>query len=171
MLLASAPRIVEARAIQLCSSLVRWADWKQIVIALPKSGVTMFTSDTHQSWFHPQVPIGDLVAPLKRTPKILGVTLNSHFTFSSHARDCVEQASRAEHHESPSWVELGLHWPLTRPLCTPSSTTPIPSGSVKCPQHTWTNLRRSRTRLRGSHPVAIKRLWCLTSEQRLGSSP
>ena len=39
--------------------------------------------------------IGDAVAPLNRTPKILGVTLDTHFTFAPHARDCVERASRA----------------------------------------------------------------------------
>ena len=39
--------------------------------------------------------IGDAVAPLNRTPKILGVTLDTHFTFAPHAHDCVERASRA----------------------------------------------------------------------------
>ena len=49
---------------------------------------------THQSWFHPQVHIRDEVAPLNRTLKILGVTLDTHFTFGPHARDCVEHAWR-----------------------------------------------------------------------------
>ena len=77
-LLASAPSIVEAeaRANQLCSSLVRWADGKQLAIALQKSSVTLFTSDTHQSRLHPQVRIGDAMAPLNRTPTILGVVLD-----------------------------------------------------------------------------------------------
>ena len=57
--------------------------------------VTLVTSDTHHSRLHPQVRIGDTVAPLNRAPKILGVTLDTHFTFGPHARDCVEQASRA----------------------------------------------------------------------------
>ena len=42
-------------------------------------------------WLHPQVRIGDF----NRTPKILGVTLDTHFTFGPHSRDCVELASRA----------------------------------------------------------------------------
>ena len=98
-LLASAPSIVEAdaRANQLCTTLVRWADGKQLAIAPQKSRVTLFTSDTHQSRLPPQVRIGDVMAPLnsRRTPKILGVTLDTHFTFGPHASDCVEQASRA----------------------------------------------------------------------------
>ena len=94
---ASAPSIVraEARVNQLCSFLVRWADGKQLAIAPQKSSVTLFTSDTHQSRLHPQVQIGDPVAPLNRTPKILSVTLDAQFTFGPHARDCVERASRA----------------------------------------------------------------------------
>ena len=47
MLLASAPTIVEAdaRANRLCTTLVRWADGKQVVIAPQKSSLTLFTSD------------------------------------------------------------------------------------------------------------------------------
>ena len=82
---------VEARSNQLWSALVKWADGKQLTIAPQKSSVKLFTSDTHQSRIHPQVRIGDVVAPLNRTPKILGVTMNTHFTFCPRARDCVER--------------------------------------------------------------------------------
>ena len=77
-------------------------------------------------------------------------------------------------HESPSgWTGASRPkpwWPLIRPLSTPSSTMPLPSGSPKCPQHTRTNLRWSRTRLWWSRPVAIKSPRCPISESRLGSS-
>ena len=46
-------------------------------------------------WLHPQVRIGDAVALLNRTPKILGVMLDTHSTFGPHASDCVELALRA----------------------------------------------------------------------------
>ena len=58
----------------------------------------------------PQVRIRDVVAQLNRTPKILGVTLDTHFTFGPHARDCVDRVCEVSQcHESPSWIELGLH--------------------------------------------------------------
>ena len=69
--------------------------WAKMVFAPQKSSVTLFTSDTHQFRIHPQVRIGDVVAPLNRTAKILSVTVDTHFTFGPHARDCVERASRA----------------------------------------------------------------------------
>ena len=96
-LLASAPSIVEAQAIanHLCSTLMRWAHGKKLAIAFQKSSVALFTSDTQQSLLHPLVRIGDRVAPFNGTLKILGVTLDTHFTFGPHARDCVEGVSRA----------------------------------------------------------------------------
>ena len=79
-------------------------------IAHQKSRITLFTSDTHQSRLHPQVRIGDTVAPLNTTPKILGVTLGIHFTFVPHARDCVERASNAH---SIMKALAGSNWGFT----------------------------------------------------------
>ena len=52
----------------------------------------LFTSEsgTHQSWLHPQVRIGDEVAKLNRTPKIVAFILDTHFTFGPHVRDCYQ---------------------------------------------------------------------------------
>ena len=95
-LLASAPIIGKAvvKANQLCSSLVRWADGKLLAIDPQKSSMTVYTLDTHQSQLHPQVRIGDGVAPLNRTPKIKGVKLDTHFTLGPNACNCVERALR-----------------------------------------------------------------------------
>ena len=149
-LLASAPSIVEAeaRANQLCTILVRWADDKKLAIAPQKSRVTLFTSDTHQSQLHPQVRISDAVAPLNRTPKILGVTLDTHFTLDSHARDCVERASRAlnvmKALAGSSWgftteMLVASYKVIVRPIL--SATMPPQSGSPKYPHPIWTSLR------------------------------
>ena len=54
----------EARANELCSLLVRWADGKQLAIAPQRSSVTQFSFDTHQSWLHPQLRIGYALTPL-----------------------------------------------------------------------------------------------------------
>ena len=55
----------------------------------------LFTSDTHQSRLHPLLQIGDAVALLNRTSKILGVTLDTYFTFGPLVRDCAKRALRA----------------------------------------------------------------------------
>ena len=69
------------------TTLVEWAQRKELSIAPHKSSVTLFTPDTHQSHLHPKVKIGDDVIPLNRTPKILGVTWDTRLTFAAHARD------------------------------------------------------------------------------------
>ena len=87
-LLSSTPSIVEAeaKANELCSSLVRWTDGMQLTIVPPKYSVTLFTSDNHQSQLHRQMRIDDAVAPLNRTPKILVITLDTYFTFGPRSR-------------------------------------------------------------------------------------
>ena len=62
---------------------------------LPRNPVVHCSPQTLQSRLHPQVRNCDVVAPLNRTLKILGVTLDTHFIFGPHARYFVEWASKA----------------------------------------------------------------------------
>ena len=78
-------RTLEERLSEDLRQISQWADLKKLKIAPAKSQVTLFTPDTHQSRYHPQVHINDTLVPLEKTPKILGVVLDTHFNFSSHA--------------------------------------------------------------------------------------
>ena len=49
-----------------------------------KSTVQFFTPDTHEHDLHPQVKLADQVLPLENKPKVLGVTLDTHLTFTQH---------------------------------------------------------------------------------------
>ena len=79
----------------LMTSLADWTDSKELVIAPQKSSVTLFTPDTHQSHYHPQVKIHDSLIPLDRSPKILGINWDTHLNFGAHARTTIERATRA----------------------------------------------------------------------------
>ena len=57
-----------------------------------KSNCTLFTSDTHQSRLDPSVSCNGNTFPLCRSPKLLGVTFDTHFTFSPHIRGVAERA-------------------------------------------------------------------------------
>ena len=94
-IMASSPKVDEAvvKANRLMTTLVEWAQGKELSIAPHKSSVTLFTPDTHQSHLHPKVKIGDYVIPLNRTPKILGVTWDTHLTFAAHARDITARSA------------------------------------------------------------------------------
>ena len=68
------------------SRLHTWTNQKRLSIAPHKSSVTLFTPDTHQSTYHPKIFINNSQIPLDRSPKILGVTLDTHFTFAAHSK-------------------------------------------------------------------------------------
>jgi len=78
---------------RLTDNMVRWAENKGLAIAPHKSSVTLFTPDTHQSQHHPQVSIKGVPIPLNRTPKILGITLDTHLTFGPHIRTTISRAT------------------------------------------------------------------------------
>ena len=52
-----------------------------------KSTVTLFTPDTHEHHLHPQVKLADQVQPLEKKPKVLGVMLDTHLTFTQHCNN------------------------------------------------------------------------------------
>ena len=90
------------------SLISEWARDLDLKIAPSKSSVTLFTPNTHEHNFHPQVRIEEPVdlggvfgtillgevLPLAPQPKILGVTLNTHFTFSPHAREIAKSCTQ-----------------------------------------------------------------------------
>ena len=43
--------------------------------------------DTHEHHLHTQVKLVDQVLPLERKPKVLGVTLDTHLTFTQHCNN------------------------------------------------------------------------------------
>ena len=63
-------------------------------ISTGKSTVTLFTPDHAQSTVHPDVQLlGDRL-PLDKSPKILGVRLDTYFSFSHHIKDTNSKARR-----------------------------------------------------------------------------
>ena len=60
----------------------------------PKSTVTLFTPDTFQARIHPKIAIVDAIQPLERTPKILGVLLDTSFPFHHHCEYVANRVSK-----------------------------------------------------------------------------
>ena len=111
-IVASASSIVEAelKANLICSSLVRWADGKQLAIAPLKSSVTLFTSDTHQFWLNrkckSETRWPHWTEPLKSWVSRWTPTS----PWPSRPRLCRTSHERPPLHETLSWVELWLHY-------------------------------------------------------------
>jgi len=80
----------------LNSYLAEIEAWSQSIglsIAPEKSSVTLFTSHNRESKNHPQIFLDNELLPLKKSVKILGVTFDTHFTFSHHISDIISRAS------------------------------------------------------------------------------
>ena len=73
--------------------ILPWCEENGMSLAPDKSSVTLYTPDFHQSSFHPKVKASSSIIPLEKSPKILGVTLDTHHTFKPHILNTSSKAS------------------------------------------------------------------------------
>ena len=59
----------------------------KLTVSTAKSTDTLCTPDTHEHHLHPQMKLADQVLPLEKSPKVLEVTLDTHFTFTQHCNN------------------------------------------------------------------------------------
>ena len=73
------------------SEMSRFLWENPLFISAPKSSVTLFTPDPAQAHTRPKIKIAGSELPLVRSPKILGVYLDTFLSFNNH---CVQVANR-----------------------------------------------------------------------------
>ena len=78
-----------------------------LLIYVPKSTVTLFTPDPKQANTHPKINISDAELPLVRNPKLLGVYLDTFFSFHTH---CVQVANRVSKRNNVLKALAGTNW-------------------------------------------------------------
>ena len=78
-----------------------------LLISAPKSSVTLFTPDPSQANTHPKIKIADSEIPLVRSPKLLGVYLDTFFSFNKH---CVQVANRVSKRNNVLKALVGTNW-------------------------------------------------------------
>ena len=83
---------VSQRMSDHAADALQWAADHGLQVSVNKSNCTLFTSDTHQSRLDPSVSCNGNTFPLCRSPKLLGVTFDTQFTFSPHIRGVAERA-------------------------------------------------------------------------------
>ena len=64
-----------------------------LLISAPKSSVTLFNPDQHQTKTHPRILIEDSQLPLVQCPNILGVYLDTSLSFNKHNGYVAERVS------------------------------------------------------------------------------
>ena len=83
---------MEARMQNYLDSVVQWFDSLDILLSPSKSTVTIFTPDTHQYHYHPQIMIKGNILPLEKYPKVLGVRFDPLMKFTRHVDDINSKA-------------------------------------------------------------------------------
>ena len=78
-----------------------------LLISAPKSTVTLFTPETKQAKYHPDIKIAGCQLPLNRSPKILGVHLDTSLTFNVH---CTQAATRVSNRNNILKALAGTTW-------------------------------------------------------------
>ena len=78
-----------------------------LLISAPKSSITLFTPDPHQAKDHPKIKIADSTLPLNRSPKILGVHLDTSLSFNVH---CGQVAARISKRNNVLKALSGTGW-------------------------------------------------------------
>ena len=69
------------------SQVLNYINNKKLTVSTAKSTVSLFTPGTHKHHLHPQVKLADQVLLLEKKPKVLGVTLDTHLTFTQHCNN------------------------------------------------------------------------------------
>ena len=78
-----------------------------LLISAPKSTVTLFTPDPKQANTHPKIKISDAELPLVCNPKLLGVYLDTFFSFNTHF---VQVANRVSKRNNVFKALAGTNW-------------------------------------------------------------
>ena len=86
---------IAARNVQsYLNSLENWLAQNRMTVSSQKSSVTLLTPDRHESSKHPRLTLGGQLIPLNKTPTILGLTYDTHMTFTPHVTNITTKASR-----------------------------------------------------------------------------
>ena len=67
---------------------------RELLVSPEKSTVPLFTPDSHEAKIHPQIKIRNLLVPLEKHPRLLGVTFDTMHTFNQHAKLTASKASK-----------------------------------------------------------------------------
>ena len=119
-----------------------------------KYTVTHFTPDTHKHHIHPQVKLADQVLPLKKKPKVLGVMLDTHLTFTQH---CNNITVRVQQGNNVLKALAGSTWGCDmETLLTTYQAIGLSILSYYCPVWTPSPKYTNRSRLQRAQNSALR---------------
>ena len=119
-----------------------------------KTTVTLFTPDTHEHHLNPQVKLADQVLPLEKKPKVLGVTLDTHLTFTQH---CNNIAVKLQQSNNVLKALAGSTWGCDKEtMLTTYQAIGRSMLSYCCPVWTPSPMDTNWSRLQRAHNSALR---------------
>jgi len=85
---------LEYRTNKYLKNLHSYLQQNNLHLSIPKCTTTLFTPDKRQSNYTPKINLNNIHIPLNKNPKILGVTFDTHYTFSKHAQNIHTKAKK-----------------------------------------------------------------------------
>jgi hypothetical protein len=79
---------------QYLTQLESWLTNNRMSASPQKSSITLLTPHRKESNYHPQVFLHNSILPLNKTPTILGITFDTHMTFTPHINNITTSANR-----------------------------------------------------------------------------
>ena len=89
------------------TEMSRFLQDNSLLISAPKSTITLLTPDPKQANTHPKIKISDAELPRVRNPKLLGVYLDTFFSFNTH---CVQMANRVSKRNNVLKAMADTNW-------------------------------------------------------------
>ena len=87
--------------------VLNYINHEKLTVSMAKSIVSLFMHDTHEHHLCPQVRLAVQVLPLKKRPKVIGVTLDTKLTFTQH---CNNIAVKVQQHNNVLKELTGSTW-------------------------------------------------------------
>ena len=98
---------LEHKSNDYLTGMYRFLRDNSLLIYASKSTVTLFTPDLKQANTHQNIKISDTELPLVRIPKLLGVYLDTFFSFNTH---CVQVANIVSEINNVLKALAGTNW-------------------------------------------------------------
>jgi hypothetical protein len=77
---------------QYIPKVLEFLEERELQVSPTKSTVTLFTPDTKEFKEQPEIKMKDCTVPHEHTPKLLGVTFDTMYTFSHHVKNITDTA-------------------------------------------------------------------------------
>ena len=131
-------------------ALLEFLKERELLVSAEKSTVTLFTPNNKEVQTHPQIFVDGTLVKLEREPKLLGVTFDTMYTFSKHAKNTASKGKKKinilKSLAGSSWGQDKKTMITTyKTICRSTLEYAVPIWGPAISQTNWEALQRVQT--------------------------